>query len=103
MLLTCGHVVNSCRYHPIQNIKLKPHGWSKLNVIFNDVIINMFINNGQELLFEMKQDNNYNIILTANNQVIKKEHQLFKVNLDIHTIDKSDDFYEYVEGYIYDC
>ena len=51
----------------------------------------------------MKQDNNYNIILTANNQVIKKEHQLFKVNLDIHTIDKSDDFYEYVEGYIYDC
>jgi hypothetical protein len=103
MLLTCGHIANSCRYHPVQNIKLKSYGWSKLNVIFNNSVINTFINNGQELFFEMVQDNNYNILLMANKQVVKKERQLFKVELDINTIENSDDFYEYVEGWIYDC
>lgn len=103
MLLTCGHIANSCRYHPVQNIKLKSYGWSKLNVIFNNSVINTFINNGQELFFEMVQDNNYNIMLMANKQVVKKERQLFKVELDINTIENSDDFYEYVEGWICDC
>jgi hypothetical protein len=38
----------------------------------------------------------------ANKQIIKTERQLFKVDLDIKTPD-GDDFYEYVEGWIYDC
>jgi len=103
MLLTCGHIANSCRYHPVQNIKLKPYGWTKLNVIFNNVVISTFINNGQELFFELTKDNNYNILLMANKQVIKKEGQLFKVDLDINTTDNGNEFYEYVEGWIYDC
>jgi len=103
MILTCGHINNSMRYHPVQNIKLKPYGWSKLNVIFNNDIISTFINNGQELFFEMTQDNNYNILLEVNKQVIKSERHLFKVNLDINTIENSDDFYEYIENMIYDC
>ena len=103
MIITCGYIVDSIRYHPVQNIKLKPCGWTKLNVIFNNVVISTFINNGQELFFEMTQDNNYNIILIANKQVIKSERQLFKVDLDINTIENSDAFYEYVEGMIYDC
>lgn len=51
----------------------------------------------------MTQDNNYNILLVANKQVIKTERQLFKVELDIKTTDNENDFYEYVEGWIYDC
>lgn len=103
MLLTCGHIANSCRYHPVQNIKLKSYGWSKLNVVFNNTIVNTFINNGQELFFEMVSDNNYNILLMANKQIIKTERQLFKVYLDIKTMGETNDFYEYVEGWIYDC
>jgi hypothetical protein len=103
MLLTCGHIANSMRYHPVQNIKLRPYGWSKLNVMFNNVILDTFVNNGQELFFEMTSDNNYNTLLKANNQVIKKERQLFKVELNIDTNSDSNDFYEYVEGWIYDC
>lgn len=92
MILTCGHIANSCRYHPVQNVKLKPYGWTKLDVIFNDNIIDTYVNNGQEILFEMNSDNNYNILLKANNQTVKQERQLFKVELNIKTNSDSNDF-----------
>ena len=103
MRLDCGHIVDSCRYHPVQNVKLRDFGWSKVTVLLNENPIAHFTNNGQEVLFELIQDNNYNIILTANKKEIKRDPHLFRVVLDVKTEGDASDFFEYVESMIYDC
>ena len=103
MLLYCGHVVNSMRYHPVQNVRLRDFGWSKVNVLFNGECIGEFTNNGQEVMFELIQDNNYNIKLIMNKRELKTDIHLFRVVLDVKTEGDASDFFEYVEGMIYDC
>ena len=103
MLIECGHIVNSMRYHPIHSVRLKKFGWNVVKVIHDNNILASYDNTGKELFFEMLKDNNDNIFLKANNQTLKQERCLFKVTLDVQTEGDASDFYEYVESMIYDC
>jgi hypothetical protein len=103
MLIDCGHIVNSMRYHPIHCVRLKKFGWNIVKVIHDNNILASYDNTGKELFFEMLKDNNDNIFLKANNQTLKQQRCLFKVTLDVQTEGETSNFFEYVETMIYDC
>ena len=102
MLLHCGHVVNSSKYHPIQNVLLLKNGWTSMKVIFNEQVLCEYKNDGNEMKIEMKSDNNYNINLFVNNDKIKTSRQLFRVILDVTTENDNTEFYNYVDDMIVD-
>jgi len=103
MILSGGFLNKSTGYYYyVQNIKMNKSGWTVINVLVDNKIVK-FTNNNEEILFEMKQDNSYNIILYANSQIIMKSNQLFSFKLDVilnNIVDEN--VYEYTEGLIVD-
>ena len=102
MLIECGHITNSIRYHPVVNVKFYHYGWKTISVFHDNELIKKFSNNGQELFFDMESDVNNNIVFRANNQPFKKDRHLFKITLDVETDSTNTKCYETQEGMICD-
>ena len=104
MILTCGFLNKSSGYYYfVQNIKLNKTGWVSVVVRHDDKIIDAYTNNNTEMLFELKQDNSYNIILYANGKNIMQSRHLFKYELELKlTSDSDKNVYEFTEGLIVD-
>jgi len=101
MLLTCGYIGKSYGYyHYIQNVTLNNSGWTSVKILFDNKVIAEYVNKNKELKFEMVGDNSYNIIFKINDNIIKTDRHLFKIDLDVSNT--NDDFYKYEEGLIVD-
>jgi hypothetical protein len=109
ILVSCGFLGKSAGYYyTVQDIKLHNSGWSKVDVLHDNKVISTFINNNNELSFQMKQDNSYNIFLEIfqsfglpKNIITKRE--LFSYELKIYiTVNNMANVYTLSDGLIVD-
>jgi len=70
-------------YYYIQNITLNKTGWITAKLKYNNKISEIYKNYKTEVSFEMKQDNQYNILLNVNGKTINTNRQLFDYELEI--------------------
>ena len=91
-------------YYYIQNIKLNKTGWISAKLKYNNNVKSVYQNHGDELYFELKQDNNYNILLNVNGKTIKTDRHLFdyELELELETNQNHNDIYTLTEGLIVD-
>jgi hypothetical protein len=101
---------NSCRYHPITNLKIKENPlWEYFDIIMNDKVVTTIenTNSNKSYAVEINRNNtSYDLNLEVNNKEIYKASQLycFKVNLHLTKIIFDNvDFIEPQSSYIYDC
>lgn len=88
-------------YYYIQNIKLNKTGWQKAKLVYKNNVKSIYNNCGDELSFEMKQDNNYNILLNVNGKSVIIDKHLFDYELEIE-MNQNADPYTLSEGLIVD-
>jgi len=69
--------------HEILNVKIYKDGWDKIDIKFEGKIISSIVNNGKDIDFTMTKNDN-NIVLKANDIIIKSEIHLFTVDLLVH-------------------
>lgn len=90
-------------YYYIQNITLNKTGWLTAKLKYNNKISEIYKNYNTDVSFEMKQDNQYNIILKVNNKDIFIDKQLFDYELEIELEPNSNETpYVISEGLIVD-
>ncbi len=93
-------------YYYIQNIKLNKIGWVSAKLKYKNNVSSIYENNGTDLTFEMKQDNNYNILLQVNDVTIITDKHLFdyelELELELETNQNHNDVYTLSEGLIVD-
>jgi hypothetical protein len=103
MFLTCGFLGKSAGYYYYtQNVILFATGWDKVKVIYDNNILFESVNTNKEMKFVMELDNSYNILFKVDDKIIKKERQLFKIQLDVSKTNENNDFYKFEEGLIVD-
>lgn len=89
-------------YYYIQNVKLNKSGWVVAKIKYNNNVKSIYHNCGDELCFEINQDNNYNIILNVNGKGIITERHLFDYELEIEGSENNSESYTLSEGLIVD-
>ena len=104
MLIQGGFLDKSAGYYYfVQNIKLFKTGWTHVSLKLDNKIVITYKNENKEMLFKMKDDNNYNILLMIDGAVVKQTRQLFKYELEVTLTDNSyENVYEYTESMIVD-
>lgn len=101
MLQFCYLNKSAGYYHFVQNVVLSKSGWTKIVVKHDNKQIAEVTNDNKEYKFEMTMDNNYNILLKANERVLMDSIQLFTVELDVFDTDNNFSF-KFEEGLIVD-
>lgn len=89
----------SMRTHPIRNITIEPKNWTEIKLTVGGKEIANIANENKILNFEMKIDNNYNIILYANGVKYYSDRHLYEFQLEF---DSNKVSHKLVEHLIYD-
>jgi hypothetical protein len=90
--IQCGYLpsTKSCRYHPIQNVRiLQTNEECKIKIYSDNEIIKEY-NDKIQYTIEMKQDNDYKINLLINDNIIKQQSTLFHIDIYLENYKESD-------------
>jgi 8-oxo-dGTP pyrophosphatase MutT (NUDIX family) len=99
LILECGFIEkkSSPRYKYFENITLSKDGWTKVDIIYNNEIINTKINNNTVITYELIMGDNDIFNLNENDKLIFSRKYVFTVKLHIYGIDSKK--FKYDIGY----